>query len=155
MRWVCPRCRSVVSVAFSECPYCAPEAPPAEVPTGPPLSQAEPPPAATPPPQPDASALSSAPDVARAVAAPPTVERTEARAAATARSIRQAFQRPEVRLKGRADEEEMTPFRRGLEMGVGFMLAVVIILFLLSLLFFWLSAQPGWQPWWERLLGSG
>lgn len=153
MRWVCPRCRSVVSVAFSECPHCAPEAPPAEAPSGPPLSRSEPPPALAAPPQPDASALSSAPDVAGVVAAPPPVERTEARATATARTIRQAFQRPEVGLEGWADEEEMTPFRRGLEMGVGFMLAVVIILFLLSLLFFWLSAEPGWQPWWERLLG--
>jgi hypothetical protein len=36
-------------------------------------------------------------------------------------------------------------------MGVGFMLAVTIVLFLLSLLLFWFSAQ-GWQPWFERLL---
>jgi len=150
MRWVCPRCRSAVSVAFSECPYCAPEAPPTEVPTGPPFTTAEASPAATEAQQPDASALRPAP----AVAAPPVPERAEARSAAAARSIRQAFQRPDAGLEELADEE-LSLFRRGLEMGVGFMLAVVIILFLLSLLFFWLSVEPGWRPWWERLVGSG
>jgi len=88
------------------------------------------------------------------VAAPPAGERTATKATAAARSIRQAFQQPAVGREEQVDEE-LSPFRRGLEMGVGFMLAVVIILFLLSLLFFWLSAEPGWQPWWERLLGSG
>jgi hypothetical protein len=39
---------------------------------------------------------------------------------------------------------------RGIKMGVGFMLAVALILLALSLLLYWLSSEPGWQPWWDR-----
>jgi hypothetical protein len=116
------------------------------------LPTTEPPAAAAEAQQSETSALRS--DAVAAVAAPPAIEHAEAKSTAAARSIRQAFQRPEARLEELA-EEDLSPFRRGLEMGVGFMLAVVIILFLLSLLFFWLSVEPGWQPWWERLVGSG
>lgn len=49
-------------------------------------------------------------------------------------------------------EGEETPLWRGVKMGIGFMLAVVSILLLLALVLFWLSNQPGWKPWFDRLL---
>jgi O-antigen/teichoic acid export membrane protein len=43
-------------------------------------------------------------------------------------------------------ESQESPFWRGLKLGIGFMLAVAVILFLLALLMTWFF-QEGWQPW--------
>jgi O-antigen/teichoic acid export membrane protein len=47
-------------------------------------------------------------------------------------------------------ESQESPFWRGLKLGIGFMLAVAVILFLLALLMTWFF-QEGWQPWLDRL----
>lgn len=130
MRWVCPQCGATLSVALTECPYCtasSAQAPPEpELPAGELLA----------PPLESRPAVAPAPQTARAVR--PTLPATLSAIRAQARRAAEM-------------QEQMSPFRRGLEMGVGFMLAVAVTLFLFALLSFWLS-QEGWQPWWEWLL---
>jgi hypothetical protein len=147
MRWVCPRCHNQVSIALTECPYCAKEESeenPAEAPMPPPLGA---PPQTTPrPPE---------------LAAPPPVAATPPPAAVEARvelppprrvaRPRRVAVAPPTPIKEEKEEEE-TPFWRGVRMGVGFALAVAVILFLLAFLLFWLR-HIGWQPYFENLTG--
>lgn len=151
MRWVCPRCHQVVSVAFSECPHCPPQtsAPEGEsVPRPAPAEEVEVPPPA--PPQ-QRAVTPPAPQPARPAPAPSAAESDEAVATPLVRPESTAAIRSAV-VEGRAQAEtQETPFWRGVRMGVGFMFAVATILFLLALLMFWLSVV-GWQPWFERLL---
>jgi len=133
MRWVCPRCHHQVSVALTECPYCAPDG--AQKAEPPPLPLGKPPPVST---QPLAqrSPASAAPGPAAAAGPLPD----------DAASIRARFRQTAA---GEARQRE-SPFWHGLKMGVGFMLAVALILFLLALLMTWFF-QEGWQPWLDQL----
>jgi len=53
---------------------------------------------------------------------------------------------PVPRPAAAAEADRESPFWRGVKFGVGFMLAVALLLLLLWLVLFWLSAH-GWKPW--------
>ncbi|MGH9863074.1 MAG: hypothetical protein ACRD35_06585 [Candidatus Acidiferrales bacterium] len=80
------------------------------------------------------------------LAAAPKQQETAARAMAAAGSAATA-ERPRA---WRASEEE-SPYWRGAKMGVGFVLAVVSLLLLLTALRTWVSPDSGWKSWLERL----
>ncbi len=115
MRWVCPRCRRPITLAYSTCPFC---------------SSAE---AA-------GSVGPAAPEEQRAQRpGPPPV-----RAAAPPRPVRRVS-RPvtRVRRKGSA-------LGRVARLGAGFALVVLGLALVVTMLWLWLSAQPGWQEWFEQ-----
>lgn len=120
MRWVCPRCRNQVSVALTQCPYCAPDG----------TERAEPPSLQLGPPQP----VASQPHLDRPTSpVAPSPDATSGAAPDDAAPIRAEFRQAAVR---KAEEQE-SAFTRGLKIGVGFMLAVVLILLLIALLMTW------------------
>lgn len=126
MRWICSRCGNEVSVALTECPYCAEEE--ANAPT----VVSSPPAAAPSPPPPE----------------PPAAPPRQASPPPSAARVRAALHPPPAR----EEKEAESAFLRGVKFGVGFALAVAVILFFFALLQF-LLREAGWQPWFENLVG--
>ncbi len=125
MRWVCPRCRRPITLAYSTCPFCS--AAEAAGSVGPTASAV----------RPDSPAV---PEEQRAQrpGSPP------ARAAAPPRPVRRVS-RPvaRVRRKGSA-------LGGVARLGAGFALVVLGLTLVGTMLWLWLSAQPGWQEWFEQ-----
>ena len=90
----------------------------------------------------DAGGATSAP-----LAALPEREETQAAATSSARGRAPTAAPPRVF----REREEENPYWRGAKMGVGFALAVVSLLLLLTALRVWVSPESGWKSWLERL----
>ena len=128
MRWVCPGCGSQVSVALSVCPNCGSSE-------------------ASEPAESRAAALVTPREVKPTeFYLPPPAERTSLAVAPPVAKPPTQRLLPTPRAAARNEMERENPFWRGVKIGIGFMLAVVMILLLLALLLPWLR-EKGWQPW--------
>ncbi len=125
MRWVCPRCRRPITLAYSTCPFCSSAEAAGSV--GPAASAV----------RPDSPA---APEEQRVQGLGPP----PARAAAPPRPVRRVS-RPVARARRKG-----SALGRVARLGAGFALVVLGLVLVGAMLWLWLSTQPGWQEWFEQ-----